>query len=60
MTTSNENAIRAYQTMHLFGSGYKASKLPLDGAFWSIRFDDNTRLVLVVRRTIRFSCCNSG
>ena len=46
--------------MPLFGSGYKASKLPLDGAFWSIRFDDNTRLVLVVRRTIRFSCWNSG
>ena len=30
--------------------GYKASKLPLDGAFWSMRFDANTRLVLVTTR----------
>ena len=28
----------------------KASKLPLEGAFWSIRFDANTRLVLVTTR----------
>lgn len=31
-------------------SSYRAHRLPLEGAFWSLRFDRNTRLVLVTTR----------